>query len=157
MANDTIDGVDLRAAMHRYLGLPVFRDTHVARHPPELVVRPPRDYGRRPRLSSRRPRRCAGHTDLLARRITIFRRPSTTAADALDTLIHELSHLLAPGLAAGQTSHGKEWRAVYERAKAEARELYRVTPDECLEAMLRERGHWEGWLEWCAAGQPGLG
>lgn len=115
-AKFTVEGVDLRVEMTRLLKLKAFggKDGRLAKRPPEFVV------SRRTMEPSSR----YGYADPWGNRITLVTWPSLTLADARETLVHELTHIVV-GRHRTEGWHGPQFRRTMTAA---FREAYKVLP-----------------------------
>ncbi len=103
-----VDGVDLLAEMDRLRGLEVFAGSMLTRRRPGLKVRRPR------RMPSR-----LGFAVPSEWRISVTAYPGIEAADALETLTHELTHLHVGRRPGRHGWHGPLFRRTLATAMAE--------------------------------------
>lgn len=113
----TVEGVDLREELKRLARLRAFG----GRSGP-LVTNPPTfDISRRTVM----PRSTLGWASPWDNRLVVSTWPGMTLADAKETLVHELAHLVVGKDRMSQSWHGKEFQRVMDAA---FREAYKVTP-----------------------------
>lgn len=115
-ARFTVDGVDLRDEMKRLIKLRAFggRNGRLFTRPPELVI------SRR----SSSPYRL-GYAEPWRNRITVATYPKQTLADARETLVHELTHIVIGKDRESMSWHGPVFR---EMMTAAFKEAYKVLP-----------------------------
>jgi hypothetical protein len=112
----TVGGVDLREEMKRLVKLRAFggKTGRLFRNPPELVI------SRR----SKYPASRLGYAEPWRNRISVCTYPGQTLADARETLVHELAHIVV-GRSGTEGWHGPQFKQTMTQAFKEA---YRVLP-----------------------------
>lgn len=112
----TVEGVDLREEMKKLMKLRAWRTRYKGGigKTPELVI------SRRSRYPSR-----LGYAEPWHWRITISTYPGQTLADARETLVHELTHLVVGRRPGARGWHGTEFKKMMLAAFKEA---YKVGP-----------------------------
>lgn len=128
-----VAGVSLDEEMERLRALPVFGDGPLAARRPELKVRRARA----------RPNRL-GFAVPAEFRLSVTAYPGIRPGDALETLIHELTHLHVGRAAEAHAWHGRTFKATLARAMEEAYGLGAPGPSSTrhgvyAEAIERER------------------
>jgi hypothetical protein len=116
-ARYTVEGVDLRVELRRLIKLRAFggREGRLFVSPPELVI------SRRHQHPSSR----LGYAEPWRNRITLATYPGQTLADARETLVHELTHIVV----GGHQDDGKWHGPTFKRTMLAAfKEAYKVGP-----------------------------
>lgn len=113
----TVEGVDLRDEFKKLIKLRAFggKQGRLFRRPPEFVIRKHSYY----------PRSQMGVADIYANRITVATYPGQTLADACETLVHELTHIVVRDEPGSRRHHGPQFRSTMTAAFKEA---YKVLP-----------------------------
>lgn len=113
----TVEGVDLREEFKRLIRLRAFggKAGRLWRDPPEFVI------SRR----THHPISRLGYAEPWRNRITIATYPNQTLADARETLVHELTHIVVGADPGTRVWHGLEFKLTMLRAFKEA---YKVSP-----------------------------
>jgi hypothetical protein len=109
-----VAGIALDREMERLRALPVFAQGPLAERAPELKIRRART----------RPNR-VGFAVPSEFRLSVTAYPGIRAGDALETLLHELTHLHVGRAAEAHAWHGRTFKATLARAMAEA---YGIAP-----------------------------
>jgi hypothetical protein len=115
-----VAGVDLRVEMQRLSRLAVFggEDGPLVHRPPTLTVR----------RASRRPRSRLGFAIADEWRISVTAFPGQRPGDALETLVHELAHLVVGASRGSRRWHGRQFMATMRRAMQEGYGIRGVEP-----------------------------
>jgi len=110
-----VAGVNLQAEMIRLCRLPAFGgpDGPLARQAPTLTVR----------RAAKRPRSRLGFAIPEEWRISVTAFPGQRQADAKETLVHELVHLVVGASSSTRRWHGHEFKSTMRRAMREAYEI----------------------------------
>ncbi len=103
-----VAGVPLDRELERLRALPVFADGPLAERPPELKVR----------RASNRPNR-VGFAVPSEYRLSVTAYPGIRPGDALETLLHELTHLHVGRAAEPHAWHGRTFKATLAQAMHE--------------------------------------
>jgi hypothetical protein len=122
-----VAGVALDREMERLRALPVFAEGPLARRPPELKVRRAR----------RKPNRL-GFAVPAEFRLSVTAYPGIRPGDALETLLHELTHLHVGRAAEAHAWHGPTFKRTLARAMAEAYGVAGVHPRGTLHGAYAE-------------------
>jgi len=117
IARYTVDGVDLRDEFKRLTRLRVLggKTGRLFRHPPEFVISRRTQY----------PASRLGYAEPWRNRITVATYPGQTLADARETLVHELVHIVVGSEPGSVHWHGPKFRQTMTAAFKEA---YKVLP-----------------------------
>lgn len=113
----TVEDVDLREEFKRLIRLHAFggKKGRLYRDPPEFVISRRSQY----------PASRLGYAEPGRNRITIATWPGQTLADARETLVHELTHIVVGAQPGSRTWHGSDFRLKMLHAFKEA---YKVGP-----------------------------
>lgn len=122
-----VAGVALDREMDRLRALPVFADGPLVTSAPELKIRRAR----------RKPNRL-GFAVPTQYRLSVTVYPGIRPGDALETLLHELTHLHVGRAAEAHAWHGPTFKATLARAMAEAYGITDVRPSNTLHGVYAE-------------------
>lgn len=116
-----VAGIDLHSEMERLRGLPIFAGGPLAAREPLLKIR----------RASRQPNRL-GFAVPSEWRLQVTDYPGIRAGDALETLLHELTHLHVGRQPGGHAWHGRLFKLTLAAAMVEAYELEPKLPRNSL-------------------------
>jgi hypothetical protein len=122
-----VAGIDLREEMGRLRDLPAFAEGPLPGREPELKVRRAR----------RRPNRL-GFAVPSQFRLSITAYPGIRAGDALETLLHELTHLHVGRAAEAHGWHGMTFKRTLARAMDEAYGVGGLNPRSTIHGVYAE-------------------
>jgi len=122
-----VAGVPLDREMERLRALTVFADGPLASRRPELKVR----------RASKRPNRL-GFAVPDEFRLSVTAYPGIRPGDALETLLHELTHLHVGRAAEAHAWHGRTFKATLARAMGEAYGIVATRPSSTLHGVYAE-------------------
>jgi hypothetical protein len=122
-----VAGVNLREEMTRLRGLPAFADGPLPEREPELKVRRAR----------RRPNRL-GFAVPSQFRLSVTAYPGIRAGDALETLLHELTHLHVGRAAEAHGWHGATFKRTLARAMEEGYGVAGLRPRSTIHGVYAE-------------------
>jgi hypothetical protein len=122
-----VAGVALDREMDRLRALPVFAEGPLAARAPELKVR----------RAQQRPNRL-GFAVPEEYRLSVTAYPGIRQGDALETLLHELTHLHVGRAAEAHAWHGRTFKATLARAMAEAYGIAAPPPANTLHGVYAE-------------------
>jgi hypothetical protein len=122
-----VAGVNLREEMGRLRALPAFADGPLPEREPELKVRRAR----------RRPNRL-GFAVPSQFRLSVTAYPGIRAGDALETLLHELTHLHVGRAAEAHGWHGATFKRTLARAMDQAYGVAGLRPRSTIHGVYAE-------------------
>jgi hypothetical protein len=123
----TVAGIDLREEMGRLRDLPVFAEGPLPGREPELKVRRAR----------RRPNRL-GFAVPSQFRLSVTAYPGIRPGDALETLLHELTHLHVGRAAEAHGWHGTTFKRTLARAMEEGYGVGGLSPRSTIHGVYAE-------------------
>jgi hypothetical protein len=122
-----VAGVPLDRELERLRALPVFAGGPLAARAPELKVR----------RACARPNRL-GFAVPAEYRLSVTAYPGIRPGDALETLLHELTHLHVGRAAEAHAWHGRTFKATLARAMREAYGIAATRPSSTLHGVYAE-------------------